>query len=415
MPYRTIIEPFRIRSVEPLRFTTRGQREVALRSAGWNLFNLPSEAVIIDLLTDSGTGAMSTEQWAALMRGDESYAGSASFERFEGVVRDLTGFRHVIPTHQGRAAESILFSSSVRPGDVVPNNTHFDTTRANVEYQDAEARDVLCVEGHNLQLDAPFKGNLDIDALEAAFAEVGSDRIPLVMVTVTNNAGGGQPVSMANLGAVREVCDRYDIQVSPLGEQPLAEVEARTKRRTIVAPVWSGETHPGRVLLVTSFTPLDRTPERVEGVRRSLREARRRNLAGDGPSLVYVSLGIGMGSRSAAFDHAEATIAMLRKELRNHYPTVNAVGLVSASKQELLAHHAAALFLDGWPVIKREPRYPLPAGIPVIDIGLLQAQQNEQHETALGIEKQTMDGAVARSLGIDVPEKQRLERAFRRQ
>ena len=210
MPYRTIIEPFRIKSVEPLRFTTRKQREAAIRSAGWNLFNLPAEAVIIDLLTDSGTGAMSTEQWAALMRGDESYAGSTSFERFEGVVRDLTGFHHVIPTHQGRAAESILFSSAVRPGTVVPNNTHFDTTRANVEHQDAEARDVLCVEGHDLQLDAPFKGNVDIDALEAAFAEVGGDRVPLVMVTVTNNAGGGQPVSMANLRAVREVCDRHD-------------------------------------------------------------------------------------------------------------------------------------------------------------------------------------------------------------
>ena len=207
----TVIEPFRIKSVEPLRFTTREERQAKLAGAGYNLFGLHADDVIIDLLTDSGTGAMSTDQWASLMRGDESYAGSPSFQRFESVVQELTGFAHVIPTHQGRAAERILFGEVAGAGDVVPNNTHFDTTRANVEHQGAEARDLVCTEGRDLQLDAPFKGDMDIDALEATIVEVGAEKVPLVMVTVTNNSGGGQPVSMANLRAVREVCDRHGI------------------------------------------------------------------------------------------------------------------------------------------------------------------------------------------------------------
>ncbi|MFU8840486.1 MAG: tryptophanase [Nitriliruptoraceae bacterium] len=209
MPHRTIIEPFRIKSVEPLRFTTREQREEALRDAGYNLFTLHADDVLIDLLTDSGTGAMSSEQWAALMRGDESYAGARSFERFHAVVSELTGFAHIIPTHQGRAAERILFGAMVSDGDVVPNNTHFDTTRANVEYQGAEARDLVCPEGRDLQLDAPFKGNIDLAKLEATLRDDG-ERVPLVLVTITNNSGGGQPVSLENLRGVRELCDRYD-------------------------------------------------------------------------------------------------------------------------------------------------------------------------------------------------------------
>jgi tryptophanase len=209
--YRTIIEPFRIKSVEPLRFTTRAQRQQALDAAGWNLFGLRADDILVDLLTDSGTGAMSVDQWAGIMRGDESYAGSRSFERFEEVVRALTGHRHVIPTHQGRAAERILFAETVRAGDVVPNNTHFDTTRANVEFQGAEARDLLCLEGHDLQLDAPFKGDVDVEALRRTIAEVGAEQVPLVMVTITNNSGGGQPVSLANLRAVRALCDDHDI------------------------------------------------------------------------------------------------------------------------------------------------------------------------------------------------------------
>ncbi|MDQ1402811.1 MAG: tryptophanase [Actinomycetota bacterium] len=208
---RTIIEPFRIKSVEPLRFTTRGQREAALAAAGHNLFALRSQDVLIDLLTDSGTGAMSAEQWAAMMRGDESYAGSSSFERFEGVVHELTGLRHVIPTHQGRAAERILFTEAVGAGDVVPSNSHFDTTRANIEYQGAEALDLLCAEGRDMESEAPFKGDMDVEALEAAFERHGRERIPLVMVTITNNSGGGQPVSLANLRATRAVCDRHGI------------------------------------------------------------------------------------------------------------------------------------------------------------------------------------------------------------
>jgi len=205
----TIIEPFRIRSVEPMRFTSRAEREAALAAVGYNLFGLRADDVLIDLLTDSGTGAMSSEQWAALMRGDESYAGARSFERFHAVVSELTGFEHIIPTHQGRAAERILFGAMVADGDVVPNNTHFDTTRANVEYQGAEARDLVCVEGRDLQLEAPFKGNIDLEKLEATLRDEG-DRVPLVLVTITNNSGGGQPVSLENLRRVRELCDRYD-------------------------------------------------------------------------------------------------------------------------------------------------------------------------------------------------------------
>jgi len=211
MPYRTIIEPFRIHTVEPIDFPTEEQRIQALERAGYNLFGLHADEVIIDLLTDSGTGAMSTRQWAGMMMGDESYAGSRSYYRFRDSVASITGMAEVIPTHQGRAAERILFTVMVKAGDVVPSNTHFDTTRANVEYQQAEARDLVIAEGRDPSLIHPFKGNMDIDALESTIREVGPERIPLVMMTVTNNSGGGQPVSLENLRAVREVCDRFEI------------------------------------------------------------------------------------------------------------------------------------------------------------------------------------------------------------
>jgi tryptophanase len=209
MPYRTIIEPFRIHTVQAIDLPTIEEREAALDRAGFNLFGLHADEVIIDLLTDSGTGAMSSEQWAGMMRGDESYAGSRSFFRFEKAVKDLTGFTEVIPTHQGRAAEKILFSVMVSEGDVVPNNTHFDTTRANVEYQGAEAIDLVTASEPSEIL--PFKGNMNIDALRASIDRAGVDRVPLVMMTITNNSGGGQPVSMENLRAVRAVCDEYGI------------------------------------------------------------------------------------------------------------------------------------------------------------------------------------------------------------
>jgi tyrosine phenol-lyase len=211
MSFRTIIEPFRIKSVEPISFTTRAEREQLLRAAHFNLFLLRADDVLIDLLTDSGTGAMSTHQWAAVMEGDESYAGSRSFERFKHSVQDIFGYKHVIPTHQGRAAERILFHVMCKKGDVVPNNTHFDTTRANVEYVGAEAVDLLMPEARQPGTVLPFKGNMNVAALEEVIARVGRERIPLVILTITNNSGGGQPVSMANAKAVSELCHRHGI------------------------------------------------------------------------------------------------------------------------------------------------------------------------------------------------------------
>jgi tryptophanase len=209
--WRTIIEPFRIHSVEPIRLTTVDERQNALEAAGWNLFNLHADDVIIDLLTDSGTGAMSRDQWAGIQRGDESYAGSPSWYTFLESVQTLFPFKHVIPTHQGRAAEKILFSVVAGPGKAVPNNTHFDTTRANVEFTGAEAVDLVIPEGRVPSAIHPFKGNMDVDALEAFIAERGVENVPVVFVTVTNNSGGGQPVSLRNLRAVRAVCDRHGI------------------------------------------------------------------------------------------------------------------------------------------------------------------------------------------------------------
>ena len=211
MEFRTIIEPFRIHSVEPLRITTEEQRRAAIRVAGYNLFDLHAADVLIDLLTDSGTGAMSRDQWAAIQHGDESYAGSPSWFIFLESVQALFPFKHVIPTHQGRAAEKILFTAIGGPGKVVPNNTHFDTTRANVEFTGAEAVDLPIPEALEPSLVHPFKGNMDVAALERLLAERGAEAVPAVMVTITNNSGGGQPVSLENLRAVRAVCDAYGV------------------------------------------------------------------------------------------------------------------------------------------------------------------------------------------------------------
>jgi tryptophanase len=208
---KTIIEPFRIKSVEPLRHTTPQERERYLQEAGYNLFLIAARNILIDLLTDSGTSAMSTEQWAALMRGDESYAGSESFFRLKRVADNLTGFRHMIPAHQGRAAERILFTVVCKPGHVVPSNTHFDTTRANIEFTGARAVDLPIPEAADTQARLDFKGNMDVDALRRLIAAEGADKIPLAMLTVTNNSGGGQPVSLANIEAVKGVCAAHGI------------------------------------------------------------------------------------------------------------------------------------------------------------------------------------------------------------
>ena len=208
---KTIIEPFKIKSVEPIRFSTIKEREEILKKASYNTFLIAADDVLIDLLTDSGTSAMSAKQWAGIMDGDESYAGSRSFFRFERVIRALTGLKHVIPTHQGRAAEKILFSIVGGAGKVIPNNTHFDTTRANVEFSGAEAADFPTAEGTQPGLIADFKGNMDLQALASFIEKTGPKNIPLCMITVTNNSGGGQPVSMANIRATRKLLQPYGI------------------------------------------------------------------------------------------------------------------------------------------------------------------------------------------------------------
>jgi tyrosine phenol-lyase len=208
---KTIIEPFKIKSVEPIQFTSIPQREEILEAAGYNPFLIRAADVLIDLLTDSGTSAMSAKQWAGMMEGDESYAGARSFYRFESVARELTGFRHIIPTHQGRAAEKILFTLVGGPGRYVPNNTHFDTTRANIEYSGAVAADFPLPEARDTAAILDFKGNADLSAMERFIAEKGKENIPLIMLTVTNNAGGGQPVSMENIRKARELSSKYSI------------------------------------------------------------------------------------------------------------------------------------------------------------------------------------------------------------
>jgi len=208
---RTIIEPFRIKAIEPIRMTSRDEREKLIGAASFNVFLLAARDVLIDLLTDSGTGAMSAEQWAGIMRGDESYAGSDSYYRFENAVTDIFGFSHVLPTHQGRAAERILFSSICSAGQTVPSNSHFDTTRANIAYVGADPVDLPCAEAKVLADPHPFKGDMDVEALERLIVERGPHNVPLVMLTITNNSGGGQPVSMANIRATSELCHKHGL------------------------------------------------------------------------------------------------------------------------------------------------------------------------------------------------------------
>lgn len=208
---KTIIEPFRIKSVEPIKFSSKEERIGILKSAGYNPFLIDAEDVIIDLLTDSGTSAMSASQWAGVMEGDESYAGSKSFFKFESAVKNITGHKYIIPTHQGRAAEKILFTIVGGEGKFIPNNTHFDTTRANVEFSGAQAVDLLNEIGKMPEVKADFKGNMDIEKLEEFIKNTGVENIPLVMITITNNSGGGQPVSMQNIKDARAICDKYNL------------------------------------------------------------------------------------------------------------------------------------------------------------------------------------------------------------
>ena len=207
---KTLIEPFRIKSIEHIKMTTRDEREKFLKEANYNVFKIRSENVILDFLTDSGTSAMSSDQWAAIMKGDESYACAKSWYNFEKAVKKITNFKNIIPTHQGRAAERLLFSVVLKEGDIVPNNNHFDTTRANVEFTGAEALDLVIEEGKKPELDYPFKGNIDIKKLEDLL-EKESGKIPLCMITITNNAGGGQPVSMQNIRETKQLLEKYNI------------------------------------------------------------------------------------------------------------------------------------------------------------------------------------------------------------
>ncbi|MBK8924132.1 MAG: tryptophanase [Saprospirales bacterium] len=211
MPFKTIIEPFRIKSVEPVRMTTADERAHFLRQAHFNPFLLPSDKVLIDLLTDSGTSAMSSRQWAAMMLGDESYAGAKSWERFFEEVNDLTGMPHILPTHQGRAAERILYGHLGGKGKYFFSNTHFDTTRANIEFSGSTAIDLPCPEAKDYESDLPFKGNMDTASLKRQIESVGPDNVAAVILTVTNNSGGGQPVSLANTRAVADICKQYHI------------------------------------------------------------------------------------------------------------------------------------------------------------------------------------------------------------
>ena len=210
---KTIIEPFKIKSVEPIRFTTKEERKKILENAGYNPFLIHADDVLIDLLTDSGTSAMSSDQWAGIMRGDESYAGAKSFYVFEAAVKKITGDEFIIPTHQGRAAEKIIFSILGGPGKYFASNTFFDTTRANIEFTGAEAVDLLVEVGKHPEQRAPFKGNMDVEALEAFIKKTGKENIPLIVLTITNNSGGGQPVSMQNIREVKAVCKKYDLSL----------------------------------------------------------------------------------------------------------------------------------------------------------------------------------------------------------
>ena len=208
---KTIIEPFRIKSVEPIYFTTKEERKTILEKANYNPFRIKAKDVLIDLLTDSGTSAMSSNQWAGIMQGDESYAGSSSFFKFEDSVRSITGMPYIIPTHQGRAAEKIIFTILGGKGKYFISNTLFDTTRANIEFSGAEGIDLICEEGKHPTIPALFKGNIDIEALKKTIREKGAENIPMVIITVTNNSGGGQPVSMQNIKDTRKVCTEFNI------------------------------------------------------------------------------------------------------------------------------------------------------------------------------------------------------------
>lgn len=388
VPFRTIIEPFRIKAVEPIPLTKRAEREALLDAAGYNLFKLHADRVTIDLLTDSGTGAMSDHQWAALLAGDESYAGSRSFDHFETTVKRLTGFPHVFPVHQGRAAERILFEAVVKPGDVVPNNTHFDTTRANLEHVGGVALDIP-----KPAADPHFGGNMDLEALERALT--GDRPVPLVMMTLTNNAVGGQPVSMGNLRAVRELCNRHRVPLF-VDAARFAENAWLIKRRDPAHADHTPEQIARELFSLSDGCTLSAKKDGIVNIGGIL-ATQRADWAQKFQVLLILSEGFptygGLAGRDLEAMAVGLVEALDPDYLRYREATVAylAKGLVNAGLPIVEPPGGHAVFIDAARALPHIPRHELPAqamavelyregGVRTVEIGTLMFGAAAQHE-----------------------------------